>query len=282
MQNKQKRQFSWIEQTLASITLTIERAVFNEEHARLNGLLQRLDPRAKLIMALALILTAGFLHALTALLALYLVILALAAASRLPFDFFVKRVWMGIPLFTGLVILPATFFTGEPRLFDLPLGPFHFGPSLTSLYSAAVFITRVMVSVSLAVSLILTTPWADVLHSLHVLRVPQVFILVLAMTYRYIFLFLHTVNGMFEARKSRMVGYSSGQEQRRWISSSLVSLLHRSFKMSTDVYAAMVARGFQGEIRGYHRYRMAFPDWLALLCTAMLASALLLSERLLL
>ena len=40
---------------------------------------------------------------------------------------------------------------------------------------------------------------------------PQVFILMLSMTYRYIFLFLHTINGMFEARKSRMVA----QHQRR-------------------------------------------------------------------
>ena len=51
----------------------------------------------------------------------------------------------------------------------------------------------------------LTTPWADLLKSLQALRVPQVFVLVLSMTYRYIFLFLHTVNGMFEARKSRVV-----------------------------------------------------------------------------
>ena len=56
-----------------------------------------------------------------------------------------------------------------------------------------------------AILLVLTTPWADVLKSLQALRVPaQVFVLLLSMTYRYIFLFFRTTNGLFEARKSRM------------------------------------------------------------------------------
>ena len=38
--------------------------------------------------------------------------------------------------------------------------------------------------------------------------------------------------------------------------------MSRSFKMSNDVYAAMLARGFTGEIRTYSRYRMRRADWL--------------------
>ena len=34
------------------------------------------------------------------------------------------------------------------------------------------------------------------------------------------------------------------------------NLLNRSFKMSNDVYAAMLARGFTGTIRSFHDYRM--------------------------
>ena len=72
---------------------------------------------------------------------------------------------------------------------------------------------------------------------------PQVFVLILSMTYRYIFLFLHTINGIFLARRSRLVARASGAEQRRWIGGTLGSLMSRSFKMSNDVYAAMLARG---------------------------------------
>ncbi|HEX6605916.1 MAG TPA: cobalt ECF transporter T component CbiQ [Chloroflexia bacterium] len=269
----------WLERTIADVAGSIERAVFTEEHARKPGWLQRIDPRAKLGMFVALVLAAGLSNALPVLTGLYLVILLAARASRVPFDFFVRRVWLGIPFFAGVVILPSIFFAPGPRLFDLALGPLHLAPSIPGLTGAVVFVARVGVSVSLAVLLVLTTPWADVLKSLQALRVPQVFILLLSMTYRYIFLFFRTANGMFEARKSRVVGRTSGNEQRGWITGSMMSLLNRSFKMSNDVYAAMMARGFTGAIRSYTTYRMQTADWVALAGAVALAAVALLAGR---
>jgi cobalt/nickel transport system permease protein len=269
----------WLERTIADVAGSIERAVFTEEHARKPGWLQRIDPRAKLGMFVALVLATGLSNALPVLIGLYLVILLAARASRVPFDFFVRRVWLGIPFFAGVVILPSIFFAPGPRLFDLALGPLHLAPSIPGLTGAVVFVARVGVSVSLAVLLVLTTPWADVLKSLQALRVPQVFILLLSMTYRYIFLFFRTANGMFEARKSRVVGRTSGNEQRSWITGSMMSLLNRSFKMSNDVYAAMMARGFTGAIRSYTTYRMQTADWVALAGAVALAAVALLAGR---
>ncbi|MEO8285084.1 MAG: cobalt ECF transporter T component CbiQ [Chloroflexota bacterium] len=254
----------WLEKTVADIAGSIERAVFTEEHARKPGWLQRVDPRAKLGMFLVMVLAASLSNSFLALAGLYAVLLVASRASQVPFDFFVKRVWVGIPFFAGIVIVPSIFFGHAPYLFDVALGPLHIAPSIPALMSAAVFIARVGVSVSLAVLLVLTTPWADVLKGLQAFHVPQVFILLLSMTYRYIFLFFRTANGMFEARKSRMVGKTSGNEHRSWISASLTSLMSRSFKMSNDVYAAMLARGFGGQIRSYSAYRMKASDWAAL------------------
>jgi len=253
----------WFEHTVAGIAGSIERAVFTEEHARKPGWLQGVDPRAKMGMFVVLVLAAGLANSLLVLALLYAAILAAARASRVPFDFFVRRVWVGIPFFAGVVIIPSIFFATGPRLFDLTLGPLHIAPAIAGLLGAVVFVARVGVSVSLAVLLVLTTQWADVLKSLQALRVPQIFILLLSMTYRYIFLFLHAMNSLFEARKSRMVGRTDGAEHRRWITGSMMSLLNRSFKMSNDVYSAMMARGFTGRIHTYQTYRMTPPDWLA-------------------
>ena len=270
---------SWLEKTVAGIAASIEQAVFTEEHARKDGWLQRIDPRAKLIMFLASVLAASLLNSFLALAALYVVVLLAARTSKVPFDFFVKRVWLGIPFFAGIVIVPSIFFSGAPYLFDLPLGPIHLAPSIPGLMGAAVFVARVGVSVSLAVLLVLTTPWADVLKSLQALKVPQVFVLLLSMTYRYIFLFFRSANGMFEARKSRMVGQTSGSEHRGWISGSMTGLMSKSFKMSNDVYAAMLARGFTGQVRSYSQYRMSAVDWAALLVTVVISIAALAAGR---
>ena len=269
----------WLERTLAGITGSIERAVFAEEHARSRGWLQAIDPRAKLGMFLVVVLAASLSGSIVVEVGLYAVVLAAAAASRVPFDFFVKRVWLGIPLFAGIVVIPAIFFVPGIRLFDLALGPIHIAPSIPGLIGAVLFIARVGVSVSLAVLLVLTTPWADLLKSLQAIRVPQLFVLILAMAYRYIFLFLHLASGMFEARKSRVVARTSGGEQRRWISGTMGNLLNRSVKMSSDVYAAMAARGFTGSIRSYNAYRMRPADWVSLAGSAMVAVVAVAASR---
>jgi cobalt/nickel transport system permease protein len=271
----------WLEQTIGGLTGNIEQAVFTEQHARSAGWLQRRDPRAKVIGSLVAILAASLTTSVFGLLALYAATLAAAGASRVPFGFFVKRVWAGIPLFAGIVVIPAIFFVPGPRLFDLGLGPVHLAPSWNGLEGAVPFVIRVGVSVSLAVLLVVTTPWADVLKSLRALKVPQIFVLVLSMTYRYIFLFLHTANGMLLARKSRIVGRTTGGEQRRWISGTMGNLMSRAFKMSNDVYAAMLARGFGGEIRSYSEYRMAAADWISLAAVGVLGTAVALSGRIL-
>jgi cobalt/nickel transport system permease protein len=246
----------WLEQTIGGITANVERAIFTERHARSAGFLQRRDPRAKIVAALTAILAAGLATSLAGLALLYGATLVAARASRVPFGFFVRRVWLGIPFFAGIVVLPAVFFVPGPRVFDLAIGPAHLAPSWNGLAGALLFVSRVGVSVSLAVLLVVTTPWADVLKSLRALKVPQVFVLVLSMTYRYLFLFLHTANGILLARKSRVVGRTSGGEQRRWITGTMGNLMSRAFKMSNDVYAAMLARGFDGEVRTYTTYRL--------------------------
>ena len=276
---KEKESLGWIEHTISGIAGSIERAVFTEENARKQGWLQRVDPRAKLGMFLALILVASLSRSLIILSALYVVILIAASVSKVPFDFFVKRVWLGIPFFAGIVIIPSIFLAGAPYLFQVPIGPIHLGISIPGLSSALVFVARVGVCVSLAVLLVLTTPWADLLKSLQAVYVPQIFILLLSMTYRYIFLFLHTANGMLEARKSRTVGRTQGKEHRRWISGSLGYLMNRSFKMSNDVYVAMLARGFTGEIRSYSAYHMIAADWIALVGSIGIAIAAFIAGR---
>jgi len=271
----------WLEQTIGGITSNIEHAVFTERHARSAGWLQRRDPRAKLVGFLMAIVSASLASSLGGLVLLYAATLAVARASRVPFGFFVKRVWLGIPFFAGIVVVPAIFFVPGDRVFDLALGPAHLAPSWNGLAGAVLFVARVGASVSLAVLLVVTTPWADVLKSLRALRTPQVFVLVLSMTYRYIFLFLHTANGILLARKSRAVGRTSGGEQRRWITGTMGNLMGRAFKMSNDVYAAMLARGFTGEVRVYSTYRMRATDWLSLAGVAAVSVAVVLAARVL-
>jgi cobalt/nickel transport system permease protein len=273
LSRQKKQKPSFVEKTIAGIAGSIEQAVFTEEHARKDAFLQRRDPRAKLLGFVILILAVSLAHHALTIVLLYAAVLVAATASHLPMSFYIKRVWLGIPFFAGVVILPSIFLTGGHAIFRIPLGITTWTATREGLTGATIFVLRVGTSVSLAVLLVLTTKWADVLKSLRVLRVPAVFVLVLSMTYRYIFLFLHTVTSMFLARKSRTLATTSGAEQRRWAVASMGALLSKSFRISTEVYQAMLSRGFHGEMYSYDDYTMLPKDWLLLIAAVLLAIA---------
>jgi cobalt/nickel transport system permease protein len=242
-----------IEHTLHGIAETIERALFAEEISMRAGLLQSLDARVKLITTLALILAVGLSRSLGVLVGLYLLALVLAWRSAIPADFFIKRVWLVLPFFTGFIVLPALFITPGPALVHLPLGLVI---TSTGAQTVLFLLLRVSASVSFSLLLILTTPWNTVLSALSVLRIPDEIVLILGMTYRYIFVLLRSANDMFLSRQSRVVGRLSGGEERKIVAASMGTLLNRSINLSSEVYLAMVSRGFRGKVRTLKRCGM--------------------------
>ncbi len=244
--------------TLRGISETLERSIFAEEISSRPGLLQSLDPRMKLIAILALLIGVSLSHSLIIIAVVYLLAILLAVLSAIPADFFIKRVWLVLPFFTGLVVLPALFITPGPPLIRIPLG---LTITRTGLITVLFLLLRVSTSVSLALLLILTTPWNSVLSALSVMRIPDVFILILGMTYRYIYLLLHIANDMFLSRQSRVVGRMSGAEERRVIAATTASLLSKSLNMSSQVYLAMQSRGFRGTVVMMKPFKMQPRNW---------------------
>jgi energy-coupling factor transporter transmembrane protein EcfT len=125
-------------------------------------------------------------------------------------------------------------------------------------------ISRVETTVTLSLLLVLSTLWTHVLKALRVLRVPVVFVVILGMTYRYIFVMLETAQNLFEARQSRLVGVLNATESRRIAVASVGVLLSKSFYLNSEVYLAMQSRGFRGEIYMLDDFKMQRRDWFAL------------------
>ena len=130
--------------------------------------------------------------------------------------------------------------------------------------SSGYLITRVLTAATLAVLLILSTPWTRVMKALRVLRVPVVLVVILGMAYRYIFLLLESARDMLESRRSRMVGKLRGSDYRRVAAASVGVLMSKTLQLSGDVYSAMLARGFQGEVYLLDEFQTAALDWIML------------------
>jgi hypothetical protein len=112
----------FLERSLENITGTLERELFAEELSRRAGLLQGLDARVKVVGMLAWLIAVGLSRSLWVLLSLYLLAFLLALVSAIPANFFLRRVWLALPIFTGVLVIPALFLTPGPVLVRLPLG----------------------------------------------------------------------------------------------------------------------------------------------------------------
>lgn len=257
-----KRKHSFVERTIADLSGAMERALYAEALAKADGLLQRLDPRVKVVGLLALIVAAALSRNVLVILALFAAAIALALLSRVPLRTLATRVWVGALLFTGMLALPAIFITPGQPLYRLPL--LGWPVTAQGLASATYLITRVETAATLSMLLILCTPWTHVLKALRVLRVPVVFVVILGMTFRYIFLLLQTARDMFESRQSRMVGELESADRRRLAAASVGVLLSKTLQLSGDVYMAMQSRGFRGEVYTLDEFAMRGRDWAAL------------------
>ncbi|HWW53430.1 MAG TPA: cobalt ECF transporter T component CbiQ [Acidimicrobiales bacterium] len=255
-----RRRGSFVEKTLTSGATLMRQAMFGEDIAAKPGLLQRLDARVKLVTFFGLLLTTALVRHVAVLAGLYALALVLAAASNLSLPFFVRRVWLFIPIFTGIVVLPATLNIVTPGRIIVPMGSWWFGHRIgmttTGLTAAGLIVSRVAVSISLVVLLTLTTPWTRLMAGLRALFVPRLFIQVMGMAYRYLFYLLGSVDDMYTARKARMVGSEANVTSgRAFVSATAGALFGKAHVLSEEVHLAMVSRGYTGEVRAVDRAR---------------------------
>jgi cobalt/nickel transport system permease protein len=259
-----RKRGSFVEKTLTGASDLLRQVMFSEDIALQGGLLQRVDARAKIVAMLILLVAASFLHNIAVLLALYALTLLVAASSRLPVGYFIKRVWLFVPIFTLVVVLPATLSVVTPGRIVLQLWSWHGHPegfTDQGLTSAALVVSRVAVSISLVLLLTLTTPWVKLLAALRSLGVPRMFVMVISMAYRYIFLLLGSVSEMYESRKSRTVGaVRHDKAARAFVGATAGALIGKANHLSEEVHQAMVSRGYRGEATTVQGFRLRAAD----------------------
>ena len=258
----QKIRILFLDRSLRTVAGLMEGFLFAEQYSPKDGILQKLDPRVKLITLLLWVVLVSLLHSLPWILGLYGVSLGLALLSRIPLAFFIRRVWLVLSLFAGVIALPAMlnlFTPGVPAVVLFPLSrEYHWGPyripseiALTwpGIHVALLLISRVATAMSFVLLLTLTTPWPNILKALRSLRIPVIYVQTLGMTLRYLLLLGQIVQDTLLAKKSRTLRPQKTRVEQRWVAGQMGALFKRSLRLSADVHRAMVARGYQGEVR---------------------------------
>ena len=266
----------FIGHTIGGILGFFEEAFISEGFSRRKGFLQSLDPRVKLLSIMTAIFATSLIKDLKLLVLIYIFTLLLAYLSKINVLFFIKRVWLFIPIFAGIIIIPMIFnifFPGDPLIRLAYLGTTANVGSLTlpesvyitrqGVYAASIFTMRVATCVSAVVLLFLTTPQQILYKSLRTVGVPKIYVFTLEMTKRYIFLLMDLVREMHFAKKARTIKAGGIFDEQKWVGGRIGYTLIRSMDISEKVHMAMISRGFNGDVKVMQEFRMHKRDYIA-------------------
>lgn len=261
---------NFIERSIVGILSFFKESIFAEEFARREGFLQSLDPRIKVITFLFFILQILFTKDILILAWIYALCLALAKISKIDLGFFIKRTWVFIPLFSFFIAIPSLFsiFTPGSAVITWKINVVSLVITREGIAVATLFIMRVIASVSFAILLTITTRHFVLLKVLRFFKVPPIFIMILGLCYRYMFLLLEVIENTYLAIKSRVGKITRTDLGRHIVASNISSLWQRSYHLNNEVYKAMLSRGFSGDPVILTNFKTKPLDWLWLVLVA--------------
>ena len=147
------------------------------------------------------------------------------------------------------------------------------GHGLMVLWNVAIKST---ISVLAVILLSSTTPFPELLRGMEKMRIPHMFTTLLSFMYRYIFVLIDEMQRMRRARDSR--GWKGKWIwQAKVIGHMIASLFIRSYERGERVYAAMLARGYGGEVQTLylHQFGVMEMGFLALMILTPLAARII-------
>jgi cobalt ECF transporter T component CbiQ len=247
------------------------------ECSRRDGLLQRVDPRVKLVLMAAFLILVSFKREIQSQAGIALFLFILCLLSRLDMIPLYRRIFSATLLFGVLVPLPSLlnlFDNSHPAVPLLHLGrdyrfwmyriPETIGITSHGLTDMALLAVRIANSVAISLLVLHTTSFPDLIKALRVFRVPESFIGVVTLAYKYIFTFTRTLEEMHLAKKSRLLGRMDAGQSRQWAAGRIAFIFQKCQGRCEEIFKAMLARGYENRATFHEFPKMKRRDWGAL------------------
>jgi cobalt/nickel transport system permease protein len=235
-----------VPQSLRDLMDGAESLVYIEDLSDKHGLLQAINPLAKLVVIVFMIVASLFISSPLYLALICIVPIVLALSSRIPLQYFASRTFF-IPVFAAIISLPILFLASGYAIAQMHLGSLVLTITSEGIQRMVVFSLRVWFCVASLVLLVLSTGFDNLLKLLSSLRVPPVIVQLFSLTYRYFFVSVHEAQSVLIAKEARTYIHrrSINYQALKDLGSILSTLFIRTYERSERVYMAMKSRGFE-------------------------------------
>jgi len=245
--------------------------------------IHRLDARIKFVLAVAFIFTTALtpIGAWPVYILLFALAISVEVLSELGVGFVLRRAMLALPFV--LAALPVIFTIEGPALFSLPIGPWTLTATIPGVERFISIALKSWISVQIAIVLATSTPFPDLMVAMRSVHVPRLLVAIFGLMWRYLFVFADETLRLIRARTARsgesdQVGLRTGGSVRwraRIAGGMAGNLFLRAFERSDRIYMAMVARGYDGEVRATPLPPLQLEDWVILIGTLILFLSLL-------
>ncbi|MCP8323442.1 MAG: cobalt ECF transporter T component CbiQ [Candidatus Methylarchaceae archaeon HK02M2] len=232
---------------------------YNESYSSIDGFIQGIDPRVKFCSSLVFILLAIMVKTITPLIILLCVIFGLSFSSKISLKYFTLRTIL-LPGFVAIIALPLPFMTPGTTITIIGYNEFLVNITIEGVYKAVQVTLRVWACVATSILLVLTTKFSSLVHVMEKIKIPKVFVMMLSVTHRFIFLFLNESYRMVLAKEARTVKKESRLESMKTLANMITTLFIRAYERGERVYLAMMARGYKGHIKSLSKMKISKND----------------------
>ena len=237
------------------------------------SLIHRLDARVKLVLALAFILAVALTPpgAWAVYILLFAIALSVEILSELGVGYVLKRSSLALPFVLAAFPIIFTLEQGA-ALFQFTIGSWTLTAYQAGLERFFSIGLKSWLSVQMAIVLTASTPFPDLLAAMRAIHIPRQIVAIFGMMWRYLFVLVDEALRLIRARTAR-----SGQSDQPGLKmgGSLVwrgrvaggmagSLMLRGIERSDRIYMAMLARGYDGEVRSVPSSPLDRLNWLIL------------------
>jgi len=242
-----------VPQSLRDLVEGAESLVSVEDLSGKKGVMQAINPVAKLVAILSMIIASLLITNISYMLAICIVPLVLVVVSQIPLKHFFTRTAL-IPAFAAVISIPILFLTVGAPVWAVSLGGVNLVVTMEGVTRFAVFTVRVWFCVAALTLLILSTGFDKTLKLLSAVKVPTLIIQLFSLTYRYFFVSIEEAQSVLIAKEARTYVHkrSFNLQSLKDLGSIIASLFIRTYERSERVYLAMKARGFQIDAENKH------------------------------
>jgi cobalt/nickel transport system permease protein len=220
--------------------------LFSDIFACRDNVFTRIDPRVKLATAVTLIVAVVLSGKVFFPLTVLVFCLSAMLAVGMPVRLLLLRIAGPMSIVAVLVILQA-FLSGSTPLFSWSLFQWKLIATEEGLSRGVVLGCRVLGAVSVMLLLGSVTPAYKMFNALRWFGVPEAWVEIALLVYRYTFSLLDHTSDVVSAQRTRL-GYSTLKRSLSSVGVLAGTVITRSIDQAMRTYEAMTLRGYQGSM----------------------------------